>query len=84
MLDSPGFLTTHRACGEYGRAVFDVIEATTWPSDVVRWIQANGWTSLNVTGNRESTATGIGERVERFLSAPFVRLRLPDGTLEPG
>jgi hypothetical protein len=39
-LDSQGSVTTHRACLDYGRAVFDVIEGTTRPSDVVRWILA--------------------------------------------
>jgi hypothetical protein len=37
------------------------------PSDVARWIRAQGIRTLNVAGNRESVSRGVGERVERFI-----------------
>jgi hypothetical protein len=37
-----------------------------------------------MVGNRESTAPGIGERVERFLLVVFARLGEPDETVGPG
>jgi hypothetical protein len=40
-------------------------------ADVVAWIEAKEVRVLNVAGNRESTGSGIGERVERFLVAAF-------------
>ena len=44
------------------------------PSDVVAWLEAGGFRSLNVAGNRESGNPGIGERAERFLLAVFRQL----------
>jgi hypothetical protein len=41
----------------------------TRPSQVVAWLAEKGVRVLNVAGNRESTAPGVGERVERFLGA---------------
>jgi hypothetical protein len=41
----------------------------------------NGWTSLNVVGNWESTSPGIGERVEHILLVVFARLGEPDETV---
>jgi hypothetical protein len=72
-LDSPGAITTHRAALHHGRSVFDVVEGTT-PSEVVRWLEMNGFRSLNCAGNRESSNPGIGERTERFLLAVFHQL----------
>jgi hypothetical protein len=44
-------------------------------SDVMQWLHQNPLiTRLNVVGNRESTSPGIGERVERFLTAVFKRV----------
>jgi hypothetical protein len=41
---------------------------------VVAWIVAHEVRMLNVAGNRESEAPGIGARVERFLADVFRRL----------
>jgi Circularly permutated YpsA SLOG family len=50
-----------------------VVEGTR-PSEVVRWIRMNGWRSLDVAGNRESSNPGIGARVEIFMLAVFGQL----------
>jgi len=41
---------------------------------VVAWIVAHEIHVLNVAGNRESRAPGIGARVERFLADVFRQL----------
>jgi hypothetical protein len=50
---------------------------------VVYWIREKGVRVLNVAGNRESSAPGIGVRVERFLGAVFRQLRA-EGMVEQG
>jgi hypothetical protein len=69
-LDSPGYRTTERACLDWGRSMLKAVEGTR-PSEVVRWLRMNGWRSLNVAGNRESSNPGIGVRTERFLIRVF-------------
>jgi hypothetical protein len=71
-------IVTHRACLDYGRSIFDVVEGRDRPSDVVAWLGTNGFKVLNVAGSRESRAPGIGERAEAYLVAVFRRL------VEPG
>jgi hypothetical protein len=44
------------------------------PSDVARWVRENRVGVLNVAGNRESKAPGIGARLEAFLGRVFRRL----------
>ncbi len=68
---SPGGRTTLRACDGSGKPVYLVIEGFTLPSDVAAWIVAEGVQVLNVSGNRESTEPGIGERAERLLVPVF-------------
>jgi hypothetical protein len=41
------------------------------PSDVAEWITRGGFKVLNVAGNRESKAPGIGVKVETFVGAVF-------------
>ena len=49
------------------------------PSDVVQWLRNNPEIHiLNIAGNRESKNPGIGERVERFLTAVFKRVNEQD------
>ena len=69
-LDSAGSRTTQRAAAHRGRPILDVSEGVE-PSDVVLWARQNRFRSLNVTGNRESTNPGIGEKAEQFLLAVF-------------
>ncbi len=73
-LTSPGSLTTHHAATTYGRSCYDVVEGRDRPSDVVRWLTTNGFRSLNVAGNRESSNPGIGQRVEIFMIAVLKKL----------
>ncbi len=44
------------------------------PSEVADWVSRRGFKSLNVAGNRESKAPGIGVRVERFMAEVFRQL----------
>jgi hypothetical protein len=47
----------------------------TRPSEVAAWLRSRPRvTVLNIAGNRESEAPGIGDRVERFLTELFTRL----------
>jgi Circularly permutated YpsA SLOG family len=71
-LTSAGSITTRRACLDYGRSIFDVVEGVK-PSDVVRWLLMSGFRSLNVAGHLESSNPGIGVRVERFILEVFRR-----------
>ena len=48
---------------------FDVFSET-----IVAWIHEKGIRTLNVAGNRESTAPGIGLKAESFLRRVFLRL----------
>jgi hypothetical protein len=51
---------------------------------VAEWIVENKVRVLNVAGNRESRAPGIGDRIERFLADVFRRLgHRPIGTPLP-
>jgi Circularly permutated YpsA SLOG family len=45
-------------------------------SDVVEWLRRNPEIKrLDIAGNRESKNPGIGERVERFLTVVFKRVK---------
>ncbi len=70
---SPGGRTTLRAFAGLGKPVYLVIDGLTRPSDVAAWIEAEEVLVLNVAGSRESGASGIGDRVERFLLAALGR-----------
>jgi hypothetical protein len=48
---------------------------------VPEWVAEKGVRGLNVAGNRESKAPGIGDRVERFLAEVFRQLRLATDNL---
>jgi hypothetical protein len=62
---------TPGACRQLGRPCLCVVEGVTLPSGVADWIAGKGVKVLNVVGNRESKAPGIGARVERFLGEVF-------------
>ena len=68
---SPGGRLTLDSARGAGRPVLLVYGGVTKPSDARAWIEAEGVRVLNVAGNRESTAPGIGEKVERFLARVF-------------
>jgi hypothetical protein len=72
---TPGGAATLDACREMGRPFLIVYNGgSVRPSEVATWIQERGVRVLNVAGNREGKARGIGDRVERFLGAVFARL----------
>lgn len=73
--DTPGARTTLRACRRLGRPCLTVEpRGSVRPSAVAAWLQDQGARVVNVAGNRESKAPGIGARVERFLCDVFARL----------
>lgn len=78
--ETPGARTTLGACRRLGRP-FLIVEPgeSIRPSDVAAWIREHRVEVVNVAGNRESNASGIGARVERFLMAVsnFCRLINP-------
>jgi hypothetical protein len=49
----------------------DGISPPVRPSDIVRWISLHKIRVLNIAGNRESKAPGIGLRVQAFLERLF-------------
>jgi hypothetical protein len=51
-----------------------LLKGISRPSQVAAWIVENRVKALNVAGNRESKAPGIGARVEAFLGRVFRRL----------
>jgi hypothetical protein len=67
---SPGSKLTLDTCRALGKP-FLIVYKGTRPSEVSAWIAGNNVLVLNVTGNRESKAPGIGARVERFMGAVF-------------
>jgi hypothetical protein len=72
--DTSGARATLGACRRLGRPCLCVVEGRTRPSEAADWIAANGLRVLNVAGNRESKAPGIGARAERFMGEVFRRL----------
>jgi hypothetical protein len=73
---TPGGRATLDACRSCSpwKPVLLVFGSITRPSEAVEFIEGKGVRVLNVAGNRESVARGIGERVERFLRSVFRRL----------
>jgi hypothetical protein len=73
--NTPGGKVTIRACDRMGRPSLLVIPGRSIrPSQVADWLRAHPIQVLNVAGNRESKAPGIGERVERFIAEVFRQL----------
>jgi hypothetical protein len=73
-VDTSRAYTTLEACREFGKPVLLVVRGRTLPSDVVPWIRENNVTTLNIAGNCETKAPGIGLRVELFLGRVFRQL----------
>jgi hypothetical protein len=73
--DTPGAKTTLNAIRGMGRPHMLVVPGRgVRPSDVAAWIVDRRFKSVNVAGNRESKAPGIGARVERFMGEVFRQL----------
>jgi hypothetical protein len=77
-----GGVVTLDACRLERRPFLLVSGRITRPSEAAAWIVGQGVQVLNVAGNRESTAPGIGVRVEAFLTRVFRRLAT-EGYLPP-
>jgi hypothetical protein len=73
---SPGGRTTLDHCRLTRRPFLIAMAWVTKPSEVAAWIEGRGVRTLNVAGNRESTAPGIGARAEAFLARAFRRARV--------
>jgi hypothetical protein len=75
-LDTPGAKTTLNACEGIGRPFLAIVpHRQIRPSDAAAWLRARTLlTVLNIAGNRESKAPGIGQSVERFLTELFRQL----------
>lgn len=71
---SRGGLVTIEACRDH-RKPYQIVEPGDRPSAVADWLRARPIQVLNVAGNRESSAPGIGARVEAFLAQVFALLR---------
>jgi len=80
-LHSHGSQLTVCVCVEYVNPCLCPVVTIGTPSDQVRWsavadwIEKNQIKTLNVAGNRESKAPGIGDWVEHFLIGVFMELR---------
>jgi hypothetical protein len=72
---TPGGKTTLDACRLQRKPFLIVYANVTRPSQVVEWIAGKNVRVLNVAGNRESKAPGIGVRVERFPLVVFRKFR---------
>jgi hypothetical protein len=70
---TPSGRLTLEGCEKAGKSVLIVPAdgVQVWPSRVVRWIVMAKIHTLNVAGNRESKAPGIGLCVEAFLARVF-------------
>jgi hypothetical protein len=65
--DTPGAKTTLNACQGMGRPLLIVPQRQIRSSAAAVWVRSQPpITLLNIAGNRESTANGIGDRVEQF------------------
>jgi hypothetical protein len=71
---TPGGRATLDACQFQGKPSLVVFPGATRSAQIRGWIVEHGVRILNVAGNRESTALGIGDEVERFMARVFRRL----------
>lgn len=69
--DSRGFDCTANACNKPHRPLLTVLSPGRRPVDSATWIRGFGVQVLNVAGNRESKAPGIGKWVEEYLCEVF-------------
>jgi hypothetical protein len=76
-LRSPGGRATHGDAIKLGRPITCIggPDRDFTPGYTVGWLEKHGVRVLNVAGNRESKAPGIGGWVEEYLSAAFRLLR---------
>lgn len=74
-IDTPGAGTTLRACKGMSRPHMLVVPRRgVKPSEVAEWITRGRFRFVNIAGNRESKAPGIGAKVETFMAEVFRRI----------
>jgi hypothetical protein len=67
--NSPGEKMTLKAIQQYDKPYIDISMSNPRPiSEVVTWLQENKIETLNVAGNRESSAPGITAFAENYLT----------------
>jgi hypothetical protein len=70
--NSPGEMLTLQMCTRYGKPQLEVTPGGgVTPADVAGWLVRNNVRVLNVAGNTERTAPGIGAFVAAFLAEAF-------------
>lgn len=73
---SPGGRVTRNACIEYGKRMFVVVDTPACPPiAIVGLLREHESRVLNIAGNRESSAPGIGAWVEVYLTEVFRIMR---------
>lgn len=75
-INSKGSRFTVDECTKQGKpclVVRLVVEPAVYVSDIREFITTHGITVLNIAGNRESVAPGIGKRVEGILMEALKR-----------
>jgi Circularly permutated YpsA SLOG family len=81
--ESPGAKLTLQTVGEHGKTLL-VITPGMRPSKVVECLRRDPRLKVvNVSGDRESKAPGIGIRAERFLAGIIRQLRAKEGQPQP-
>ena len=81
---SPGEKLTLKAVAAYGKPHFDVdAKDPPKPEAVAEWIIANNIGTLNVAGNSEKSAPGIGEGAIRYLVRVFTIVKQCQADIKP-
>jgi hypothetical protein len=69
--DSAGFKAVDAACAHLKKPLLVATEGWATSEHVLEWVRDRQIRTLNVAGNRESVAPGVGARAEAFLSLVF-------------
>jgi len=78
---SPGEICTFRAIRRFQKPYFKVHPTEDKMDEALAWLAWVDGVVLNVAGNSESTAPGIGEKAYLFLYELFSRSQKTDATL---
>jgi hypothetical protein len=74
--ESPGGKLTAKYCKEMDRKIWRVPRSSLWIPDAIHSMRAGGnIQTLNIAGNRESSAPGIGAWVEDYLAEVFRQVK---------
>jgi hypothetical protein len=78
--NSPGEKLTLKAIQQYDKPYIDISMSNPRPiSEVVTWLQENKIETLNVAGNRESSAPGITAFAENYLTMVIQEIKNVSG-----